>query len=402
MQEVSGPSDTDHARPAPGAKESSINLTSLFPPEPLVVVFNILYQGVMESLPFPIPYDEGLRRFKNHPLGDFMLVCRVWYDLIQTTPTYWTFVDIGALDNTALGKQAHAVRSFGTEGLRDLKRRLKKGGSLPICVPVTPEHILDFRTVLDILKEHGRRLETINIIKMPHLKTVTLRHISTEQLLQMFRLPLPSLKHLHIDEFHLDPPPPEPWVGGRVEIDAPQLYHLSSHFHILIPHNPSQLTSLSMSGVDMLTIQSTFAQGQVQLPKLLHLRIVDYVGPDPTFDLVFQRCPNLTRYANYVIGREMELDISLLTDPTILTRPGGINSIKWPNLEEVRILFDCATYAALTVLIHAVLTIKRIRTLRDPVASPLYGGDIEWERKFLSELREIADVVLWLDPWTSE
>ncbi|KIO21465.1 hypothetical protein M407DRAFT_28918 [Tulasnella calospora MUT 4182] len=446
MRETSAPSDTDRANTAPDAERSSNNINSLFPPELLVGVFDILYQDIMERLPFLLPYDEGLQSFKNHPLEDSMLVCRVWYDLIQTTPTYWTFVDIGALHNTALGEQTHGVRLFGSEGVRDFKIRLKKSGSLPIYVTVAPECISDFSTVLDILKEHARRLETINIVKMPHLKSVTLRHISSEQLLQLFRLSLPSLKRLHIDAFHLVPPRPEPWVGGRVEIDAPQLYHLSSHFHILIPHNPSQLTSLSMSGIDMLTLQSTLTRGQVQLPKLLHLRIVDCepglllstlsipllqvlvchseepstqppeelpeyshvkdlqwsdVGLDPTFDLVFQCCPNLTRYANYAIGKETTLNINLLADgPTILTRPGGINSIKWPNLEEV--LFDCATYAVLRELVDAVPTIKRIRTLRDPVASPLNRGeDVEGERKFLSALREKADVVLWRDPWTA-
>ncbi|KAG8911632.1 hypothetical protein FRC00_006137 [Tulasnella sp. 408] len=200
-----------------------------------------------------------------------------------------------------------------------------------------------------------------------------------------------------------------------------------------------------MSGIGILTCQSTLTQGQVQLPKLLYLRIADCepglllsalstpllrvlvcylegrsihvpedlpeythlkdlqwsdVGPDPTFELVFRRCPNLTRYANYVIGKEMDLDIHLIVDaPTILTLPGGINSIKWSNLEEV--LFDSTTYAALRQLVDAVPTIKRIRTLRDPVQDPLrYNEDVETERTYLSELREKVDVVLWLDPWT--
>ncbi|KIO21469.1 hypothetical protein M407DRAFT_28923 [Tulasnella calospora MUT 4182] len=445
MQKTSAPSNANGANKVLDAERGSININSLFPPELLVGVFDILYQDIMDSLPFPLPYDEGLQRFKNHPLGDFMLVCRVWYDIIQTTPTYWTFVDIGALHNTALGEQAHAVRSFGSEGVRDFKIRLKKSGSLPIYVTVAPEYISDFSTVLDILKEHAHQLETINIVKMRHLKSVTLRHISSEQLLQLFRLSLPSLKRLHIDAFRLVPPRPEPWVGGRVEIDAPQLYHLSSHFHILIPHNPSQLTSLSMSGIDMLTLQSTLTQGQVQLPKLLHLRIVDCepglllstlsipllqvlvyhseepstqppeelpeyshvkdlqwsdVGLDPTFDLVFRCCPNLTRYANYVIGEEMAIDINLIVDGPTILRPGRINSITWPNLEEV--LFDCATYAVIRELVDAAPTIKRIRTLRDPVVAPLrHDEDVERERTFLSELKEKADVVLWLDLWTA-
>ncbi|KAG8926686.1 hypothetical protein FRC01_008507 [Tulasnella sp. 417] len=445
MQEGGGQGYANPVNVTPGAKTSPININSLFPPELLVIVFDVLHKDLMESLPFPLPYDEGLQRFKEHPFSVLMLVCRGWCDLIQTTPAYWTFVDIGVLHNTVVREQADAVRSLGSEGAGNLKGRLTKAGSLPLYVTVAPEYILDFGTVLEILKEHAHQLETINIVKMPHLKRATLRQVSSEQFLQLFELPLPSLKRLHIDEFYLIPRPPEPWIGSRVEMDAPQLYHLSSHLHILIPQNPFHLTSLSISGVDMATIQSTLAHGQVQLPNLLNLRITDSdpglvlpalstpllqvlvyhsedasthlpeelpeyshlrdlqwsdVGPDLTFDLFFRRCPHLSRYANYVIGEEAELDISILVyPPTILARPGGIDSIKWPDLQEV--LFDCATYAAMKALVDVVPTIKRIRTLRDPIASPMrQGEDVERERTCLCELREKVDVVVWLDPWT--
>ncbi|KAG8929265.1 hypothetical protein FRC01_004612 [Tulasnella sp. 417] len=445
MQEGSAQSYANPANVAPSAKTNPININSLFPPELLVTVFDVLHRDIMESLPFPLPYDEGLQRFKQNPLVILMLVCRGWCDLIKTTPGYWTFVDIGVLYNATVREQADAVRSLGSEGVENLKRRLEKAGSLPLYVTVAPEYILDFGTVLEILKEHAHQLETINIVKMPQLKRATLRQVSSEQFLQLFELPLPSLKRLHIDQFHLIPRPPVPWIGSRVEMDAPQLYHLSSHLHILIPQNPFHLTSLSISGVDVTIIRSILTHGQVELPNLLNLRITDSepglvlsalstpllqvlvyqsedasthlpeelpeyshlrdlqwsdVGPDSTFDPLFRRCQHLARYANYVIGTEAELDISMLVDPpTILARPGGIDSIKWPDLQEV--LFDCATYAALKALVDLVPTIKRIRTLRDPIASPMrHDEDVERERTYLSELREKVDVVVWLDPWT--
>ncbi|KAG8926688.1 hypothetical protein FRC01_008509 [Tulasnella sp. 417] len=445
MQEGSAQSYTDPAKVAPASEINQININSLFPPELLVHVFDVLHKDTMESLPFPLPYEEGLQRFKQHPLSIAMLVCRGWCDLIKSTPAYWTFVDIGALHHSTIGKQAYTVRSLGSEGVEKIKGRLKKAGSLPLYVTVAPEYISDFGTVLKILKEYAQQLETINIVKIPHLRDATFRQISSEQLLQLFELPLPSLQRLHIDKFHLAPPPPESWIGSRVDMDAPRLYYLSSHLHILLPQNPSHLTSLFISGVDTRTLQSTLTHGQVQLPSLLNLLIRDSepglilsalstpllqvliyhsedasthlpedlpeyshlrdlqwsdVGADATFDLVFRRCPRLVRYANYVVDKAAELGISLLVDPpTILARPGSIDSIKWPDLQEV--LFDCATYAALKALVDLVPTIKRIRTLRDPIASPMrHDEDVERERTYLSELREKVDVVVWLDPWT--
>ncbi|KAG8929263.1 hypothetical protein FRC01_004610 [Tulasnella sp. 417] len=447
MQEGSAQSYAGHSSVAPAAETNQININSLFPPELLVDVFDVLHRDAMDSLPFPLPYNEGIRTFKHHPLSDCMLVCRGWCNLIKTMPTYWTFVAIGALPKVVAGQPQDVVRLLGSEDVRDLKGRLKKAGSLPLYVTVAPEYILDFGTVLDILKEHAFQLETINIVKMPDLKRVTLHHISTEQLLQLFKLPLPSLKRLHIDEFDLLPSTSATWNSSRVEIDAPQLYHLSWSSDLLIPQSPSHLTSLFISEVDTPTLRSTLTHGQVQLSSLIHLRITfsepglilsalstpllqvliyysedasihipeelpEYphlkelqwsdVGPDPTFDLVFRCCPHLARYANYVIGKEEELDVTLLVNlPTVLTRLGGTTLIKWPALEEV--LFDCATYAALKALVDVVPTIKRIRTLRDPLASPItLGTDTTRERALLSDLEEKADVVIGLDPWASE
>ncbi|KAG8929267.1 hypothetical protein FRC01_004614 [Tulasnella sp. 417] len=292
MQEGSAQSYTDPENVATGSEIHQININSLFPPELLVHVFDVLHKDIMESLPFPLPYNEGLQRFKHHPLSISMLVCRGWCDVIKTTPAYWTFVDIGALHHSTVGKQAYTVRSLGSEGVENIKGRLKKAGSLPLYVTVAPEYISNFGTVLEILKEYAHQLETINIVKMPHLK-------NSEPGLILSALSTPLLQVL--------------------------IYH-SEDASTHLPKEYSHLRDLQWSDV----------------------------GPDSTFDLVFQRCPRLVRYANYVLDKVAELSASLLVDlPTMLARPGGIDSIKWPCLQEV--LFDCATYAALKALVDLLL-----------------------------------------------
>ncbi|KIO21464.1 hypothetical protein M407DRAFT_245457 [Tulasnella calospora MUT 4182] len=79
--------------------------------------------------------------------------------------------------------------------------------------------------------------------------------------------------------------------------------------------------------------------------------------------------------------------------PSIFTRSGGFDSIKWPSLEEV--LFDCAYCADLLALVDLVPSIKRIRILKNPCEL----GDKDVERERLVKLREKIDVALWLDPW---
>ncbi|KIO21466.1 hypothetical protein M407DRAFT_28919, partial [Tulasnella calospora MUT 4182] len=252
-------------------------------------------------------------------------------------------------------------------------------------------------------------------------------------------LPFPSLKRLHVGKSYTAPSPPQVASYLRIDLDAPQLYQLSYYFHAILPPALSRLTRLSISKSDFRSIEPPIIQNQIELPELLELQIAkcepgpilcalstpalqvlifyseftsdeppeelpEYphlrdlqwsdVGGDPTFNLVFRHCPNLTRYANYVVEREKKVYHGMTDGPTIFHGPGRMNSIEWPRLEEV--LFDCASCVDLLALMDLVPTIKRIRILKDPCEF----GDVNVEKERLVELREKVEVALWLDAWT--
>ncbi|KAG8954838.1 hypothetical protein FRC04_010320 [Tulasnella sp. 424] len=449
MQDSSLLNPAASAEGSSDAAASQININTILPLELLINIFNILYQDINDSLPFPFPYNNALQHFCRHPLLDLMLVHRGWYNLVQTTPSYWTDVNIGVTDSIAGGCSGvgrDGIHSVGMGEVKELQERLKKSGSLPLHLTVAPGFIPDFGIVLRVLEEHAGRLENLNILSNTSMKASSTYDISSEYLVQLLKLPLPLLKRLQMDDLIITHSTPEMDPTLRIDLYAPNLQQLSSHTHFVIPQTPSHLTLLSISSLDLDSIRPSFNGSRMELPRLLELRMAncepgpilsalltpalqvlifqpDYAptqvptelpeyshlrdlqwfdtGPEPTFELVFRRCPNITRYANYVVGQETEARADTLVDEaTIFKRTGGIDSIKRPRLEEV--LIDYASCASLSALVDAVPTIRRIRVLRDPIAPPhRLDLDMEREKESLVELRRKVDIVFRLDPWTN-
>ncbi|KAG9039873.1 hypothetical protein FS837_000892 [Tulasnella sp. UAMH 9824] len=411
----------------------------VLPPELLVTVFDDLYRRITELLPFPLPYAKAVEHFTRHPLLKYMLVCRRWFNIIQTSPYYWTFAEIGVMIGGPQPEESqwHAVRHG--ELILEAQKRLEKSGSLPLHLTIAPEFIMDFDFMLQVLEKHVGRLETLNIVAGS--KYDTIRYIPQEDFKQLLGLPFLSLKRLYIGKLDIADTLPETDDSHllQIDLDAPHLDQLLYPFHAIFPATPSRLTLLSISKSNFSLMNPPFSWGQIELPELLELRIAKckpgpilfalstpllqvlifhsnevhndnsmelpeypYLrdlqwadnGHDPTFELIFQRCPNLTRYANFAIGRENKISHGMTDGPTILEGPGGINSIEWPRLEEV--LFDCVSCFHLLALVKLVPTIKRIRVIKDPYEF----GDMETEKKLLDELRQKVDVGPWLDPWS--
>ncbi|KAG8954839.1 hypothetical protein FRC04_010321 [Tulasnella sp. 424] len=438
---------TDSQKGISDTYTSPTNINALLPLELLINTFNILYQDISDSLPFPFPYNNALEHFCRHPLLDLMLVQRGWYNLVQTSPSYWTHVNIGVTDRIARGWSGvgrNNIPSVGIGEVNELRERFGKSGSLPLHLTIAPGFISDFGIVLRLLKEHAVRLETLTILSNTSMKASLAHDISSEHLLQLLKLPLSSLKRLQMDELTIANFTPEADTTLRIDIDAPTLHQLSSNIYFVIPQTPSRLTLLSIANLDLDSIRPSVNWSRTELPKLLELRMANCepglilsslltpalqalifqgyaptqvptelpeyshlrdlqwfdTGPEPTFELVFRRCPNITRYANYVVGQETDACADVLSEEaTILRRNEGIDSIRWPRLEEV--LLDYAPCASLSALVDAVPTIRRIRVLRDPIAPNQSDEDMEREREILVELRRKVDVVFRLDPWTN-
>ncbi|KAG8929268.1 hypothetical protein FRC01_004615, partial [Tulasnella sp. 417] len=182
---------------------------------------------------------------------------------------------------------------------------------------------------------------------------------------------------------------------GQSQIELPELLEL----RITNCKPGPVLSTFSTPALRALVIYALEMSGESpeDLPEYPHLRDLQWfdVGNDPAFKLVFRRCPNLTRYANYVVGLENEINLNDLTEgPTILERPGGINSIEWPKLEEV--LLDCAYCGDLIALADLVPTIKRMRILKNPCEF----GDKSIETELLVQLRQKVDIAIGIDSWT--
>ncbi|KAG8894164.1 hypothetical protein FRC00_009404 [Tulasnella sp. 408] len=414
-------------------------INHVLPPELLVTVFDDLYRRITELLPFPLPYAKAVEYFTRHPLLECMLVCRRWFNIIQTSPYYWTFVEMGVMIGGPQPEESQWRTVRQRELILEIQKRLEKSGSLPLHLAIAPEFVTEFDFMLQVLEKHVCRVETLNILTASKRRSI--RYIRQEDFEHLLGLSLSSLKRLYIGKLDIADALPETDDSSllQINLDAPHLDELFYHFHAIFPTSPSRLTLLSISRSSFSFVDPPFSRGQIELPELLELRIAKCApgpilfvlstpilqilifhssytsvdepeelpeyphlrdlqwadeGPDPTFDLVFRRCPNLTRYANFVVGREKKISHGMTDGPTLIEGPGGINSVQWPRLEEV--LFDCVSGADLLALVNLVPTIKRIRILKDPCEF----GDAETEKELLGELRRKVDVAPWLDPWS--
>ncbi|KAG8987265.1 hypothetical protein FRB90_003489 [Tulasnella sp. 427] len=414
-----------------------IEINAFLPLELLVNIFDILYTSTRCPLPLRPSYEEAENHFRRPPLLELMLVCRKWHWLIEATPSYWTYSWIGLQQFSVRWRQQGDRREI-TDYEEDpicVEKRLAKSGSLPLHLVVVPT---GFDMLLSVLGNHARRLESLSILGQP----LPTGDISEETLVQVLQLQMPSLKRLYIED---DLIVISAVSSARlIMIDAPEMRQISAYRYLIFPQTPSNLTFLSISclpshgenslinmrglclpqllelhifhskpglllsilSMPTLRILIFHSQGAISrhppdtLPSFPNLRRLEWsdTGPDDhIFNLISQRCPNLTHYCNYVVGKEMELEVDLLEEGlTILEAPGGIATIPWPRLEEVA--FDWVTCAQAHALLDIVPTIKRIRTLR----SPIEDGDLESEsaQELLKRLKGRVDVAVGLSPWS--
>ncbi|KAG8918862.1 hypothetical protein FRC01_001619, partial [Tulasnella sp. 417] len=224
------------------------------------------------------------------------------------------------------------------------------------------------------------------------------------------------------------------------------LRRMSCENHFVVPQSASRLTHLSLYKVRSGNLDPPLSSISVELPRLLELRLfscepgeilptlstpalqtlVAYnnwtgvrfrskpplytelrelqwsdVGPEPCFQDILELSPNLTRYSNYVLGKEDELDLWAIDDPATIL---GIVSqgLESKNVCSVlrEVSLDVASGQEIDRLVTAVPSIQLLRVLRDPRE----GSDSEekqTETSMLEELKRKVDWEMGRGPWRS-
>ncbi|KAG8953073.1 hypothetical protein FRC04_003020 [Tulasnella sp. 424] len=416
------------------------SINSILPPEVLISVFDVIYFDTVASIHDLSPSHRP--PLNRHPLTEVMSVCQLWRQLVEETPSLWTHVVIGTgAGGRELGTNA-AVR--GEPGIARLRRVLARSGCLPLAVTVAPEQT-DFRLVAECLGDEAYRLRTLDFILTDDVPRRTCYSSHFEDLLLRS---FPVLERLHLDDLLISTYPFG--LPFQISVDAPVLRTLSCAYHIILPESPSLLTSLSIAAVDIDSFDSPLTQGCIQFPELLdlHLSVNNasqflsaFSTPklqklsvleetpstsqrvplpqyprleelqwsnkehDPSFMNLLSHCPNLIRYANYLVGEERSVDFGLLDSQAAIINLAKNKADKqkpcmngWPNLEEVRLAV--ATCEDIVALTEGMPSIKRVRILRDPRES---GEDEDRQRvaQLLPTLAEKVDIAFWMDPWGS-
>ncbi|KAG8913720.1 hypothetical protein FRC01_004413 [Tulasnella sp. 417] len=438
----------------PSSKSSSLSdINKTLPPELLLWVFDLIYIEGTQPLSYHPTVKEVVERHRRHALLNVMLVCRAWHHLVMTSPRYWTAVDVGIRE--ALGSPP---REAGTPGeiatlengdyqKRALERQLKRCGELPVQVNVGADHVDDIAAIFDLLQNQAHRWQVFNLLTQPPNDKPTA--IGHSQLLGLFNRPLHCLTLLHIGACWVKSDEGDGrTISASLRVDAPNLRALSCDQHLVIPCIPSRLRFLSIANVDLEDLRPPVDGLRIELDQLVELRITESnpgailsafstpilrklviddrdpgdpvteslpqyqhlkelqwydVGPDPAFTAFLSRCPNLTVFADYVVGLEDDIPLGEIdAPPTILLhirRHKGEEGRIWPNLTEL--LLDSATCTEMAELVDALPSIRRLRVLRDPI--PRWGpGNEMSERKLLERLRERVHVAVWREPWADE
>ncbi|KAG8946798.1 hypothetical protein FRC04_011454 [Tulasnella sp. 424] len=314
------------------------------------------------------------------------------------------------------------------KGARWLREHLTRSGQLPIAVTITQHHALDIKPMVQTLHEHAHRLDALSAIWWGDGNCYSgPRPYPIEELLHC---PFPSLKHLFIG------PPPSPYSKPavsryRINTESPELRTLTSSYHLFIPSQPSLLTHLALDWVDFDAMKPPLDKSKIELPHLLELCLRDchptagrssneLIRPTSPGDsklpqsprntvarrsarsalgVVLRSCPNLTSFANYIVGDEPDVDSNVLNMPPSILNTLGEETLemeeeklgRWPFFKEI--LLDFATCEEISKLVEIVPSIQRVCLLETPTKR----GDAknqEREEKLLSNLRQRLDVVI--------
>ncbi|KAG9026408.1 hypothetical protein FS837_004623, partial [Tulasnella sp. UAMH 9824] len=373
------------------------NINNALPSELLLQVFDSIY--VEKTQPMPrTAFAAGPR---TYPLLNAMLVCRTWHDLIVASPQYWTSVNIwiGGPYDPWLG-ETERTRKREAERIM-LERRLKRSGELPFQVNIESNSDVDLELIFDCLRSQEHRWQALDLFPT-HISASVYR----SQLTSLFSTPLSCLTSLRVGPFWA-------WMeSGSTKrtwfwVDAPNLCALSCESNFVIPHSTSSLKFLSLTFVFPLFLEPRVGEPRVELGGLIELRILhcdampilsifftpnlcrlvvrgvprsspppgslaQYQhlkelqcadgGPPEHFHILAPLCPNITSFANYVVGLEEESLTEAkhreISSPVILREQSAFRVNKgrakclWPKLEEI--LLSSATCAEITELTDAL------------------------------------------------
>ncbi|KIO20996.1 hypothetical protein M407DRAFT_29383 [Tulasnella calospora MUT 4182] len=404
------------------------------PPELLVSLFKLLcYNGAAR------PPSTQNQHPSRHPPPALMLVCRAWYEIIRNNPTFWSVIVLRG-DNP-LSKIPVNTDTPGADGRVEwLRECLKRSGDLSINLIITSERLLGLRPLLQTIHEHAYRFQTFTVVLWNGYKDQD-PEVHIPPIKKLLDYSFPALKNLL-----LSPPSFQPFVPRlMINTESPELHTLSCFYHMIIPSQPSNLTRLTLKWFELDDIQPPLGGSQIELPNLLELclkkcrnplgilsalsapalqkltvhqtksyirfppEIPPYrnlrelqwedVLPDLALGPVLRSCPNLTRFANYIVDRRQDLQIRIREGPpcilnTVIKESPGINERKdgkWPPFDEL--LLDSATCEELKELVKIIPTIKRIYLLKDPTKRRGLK-DKKREKELLASMRHRVDVVI--------
>ncbi|KAG8983096.1 hypothetical protein FRB90_006305 [Tulasnella sp. 427] len=224
-----------------------------------------------------------------------------------------------------------------------LEDQLRKSGRVPIQVNINMDSIMPFSEIADLLEVEVHRWRII------HLLTSDRRSVNPTlrtRVAQFFARPLPCLRCLHVGNVCLEDDQWNP-AGMFVRVEAPSLHTLSCHTYLVLPLSNYYLRYLSITSINLDNLQPPLDRLRLEFRQLVELRITgcnpgaflaacstpnlvklivnaetlsythphtlshylhlrelqwDDRGPDPAFSMLLPRCPNLTRFANYIVG----------------------------------------------------------------------------------------------------
>ncbi|KAG8946797.1 hypothetical protein FRC04_011453 [Tulasnella sp. 424] len=332
-----------------------------------------------------------------------MLVCRAWHNLIQATPNYWTSVVIGV--GGVIGWGSKLPQEIQKESFAEmLDEVLERSGQLPIQVTVVPGRVLDFEIVSNALRKNARRLRTLSLLPWSDGQG---ERVPSDHIKDLLDNVFPALEQFIIGDLKISSHVQPASTADTFNLTAPELCRLACKKHMINPHSASHLNRLSLTNIWL-----PFPSVGVELPRLLDLRLFScdtceilpslstpalqtlivfsemvsgrlrakppqYVnlrelqwsdtGAEECFKEILELSPNLTRYSNYVFGKEHELDVWNISQPaTVLGIVSNSPEAKarYPSLKEV--CLDVAAGGEISGLIATIPSIEFIRILRDP------------------------------------
>lgn len=194
---------------------------------------------------------------------------------------------------------------------------------------------------------------------------------------------------------------------GELRVELEQLFEL----RITNCDSGAILSALSTPFLSKLVVDGPVAPylvpiANLSLPQYHHLKELQWrdLGRDQTLTTLLPLCPNLTVFANYIVGLEDDISPDLVYDTaTILLEVPNIRGqlgegeYLWPSMAEI--LLDSATCTELAELVDAVPSIQRVRVLQDPTTCRLSTEQAR-ECVLLERLRERVNVALRLEPWS--